>query len=200
MSKIPPAQPLHDKWLDILRSCQIRLHTKLQRWRFASWGLRSCLEYPAKLMNPRLIEIGNNVHICADAWLNAKDDLCDGHSTLHIGDDTYIGRMVQINAWRSVDIGNKVMIADRVFISDADHNYIDPNIPIKDQGDSFSGAVTLQDGCWIGIGVVILPGVTIGRNAIVSANAVVMQDVPANSVVGGIPARVIFLKPNHQNF
>jgi acetyltransferase-like isoleucine patch superfamily enzyme len=89
------------------------------------------------------------------------------------------------------------MIADRVFISDADHIYIDPNIPIKDQGDSFSGAVTLQDGCWIGIGVVILPGVTIGRNAIVSANAVVMQDVPANSVVGGIPARVIFLKPNH---
>ncbi len=188
-----------DAWLNFLRSSQIRLHTKIQRWRFASWGLRSYLEYPAKLTNARLIEIGDNVHICANAWLNAKDDLENGNATLNIGDDTYIGRMVQINAWRSVHIGQKVMVADRVFISDADHNYSDPNLPIKDQGDSFRGAVTLQNGCWIGIGAVILPGVTVGRNAIVSANAVVMQDVPANSVVGGIPARVVFLKPTQDN-
>jgi acetyltransferase-like isoleucine patch superfamily enzyme len=123
--------------------------------------------------------------------LNAKDDRGDGSQTLIIGDGTYIGRLVQINAWRSVAIGSNVLIADRVFISDADHNFTDTNIPIRLQGDSFIGAVTLKDGCWIGIGAVILPGVTIGRNAVVAANAVVTKDVPDCVVVGGIPAKII---------
>ena len=84
-----------------------------------------------------------------------------------------------------------MLIADRVFISDADHNFSDRETPIRLQGDSFLGAVTLRDGCWIGIGAVILPGVTVGRNAVVAANAVVTDDVPDHAVVGGIPARVI---------
>lgn len=62
---------------------------------------------------------------------------------------------------------------------------------IRLQGDSFIGAVVLQEGCWIGVGAVILPGVTIGRNAVVAANAVVTHNVPDRAVVGGIPARII---------
>ena len=53
------------------------------------------------------------------------------------------------------------------------------------------GAVTINDGCWIGIGAVILPGVEIGRNAVVGANAVVTRNVPDFAVVGGVPARRI---------
>jgi acetyltransferase-like isoleucine patch superfamily enzyme len=123
--------------------------------------------------------------------VNAKDDRGDGAPTLRIGDGTYIGRFAQINAWRNVDIGDHVLRADRVFISDADHNYLDTNAPIRLQGDSFRGAVTLREGCWIGIGAVILPGVTIGRNSVVAANAVVTKDVPDGVVVGGIPAKII---------
>jgi acetyltransferase-like isoleucine patch superfamily enzyme len=51
--------------------------------------------------------------------------------------------------------------------------------------------VILQEGCWIGIGAVILPGVTVGRNSVVAANAVVTKDVPDRVVVGGVPARNI---------
>jgi acetyltransferase-like isoleucine patch superfamily enzyme len=123
--------------------------------------------------------------------MNAKDDRGDGAPTLHIGHGTYIGRFVQINAWRNVAIGNDVLVADRVFISDADHNYANTNVPIRLQGDSFCGEVILREGCWIGIGAVILPGVTIGRNSVVAANAVVTKDVPDCVVVGGIPARII---------
>ena len=120
-----------------------------------------------------------------------KDDRGDGKPTLRIGDGTYIGRYAQINAWRNVTIGKNVLIADRVFISDADHNYANPDIPIKLQGDAFVGDVTICDGCWLGVGAVILPGVTIGRNAVVAANAVVTNGVPDRTIVGGIPARVI---------
>jgi acetyltransferase-like isoleucine patch superfamily enzyme len=158
---------------------------------FAEWGNRSRIGRGAKLIDAHLIRIGSGVLISEQAWLNAKDDRGDGLSTLSIGDGTYIGRLVQINAWQSVTIGSNVLIADRVFISDADHNFADTNTPIRLQGDSFRGAVVLQDGCWIGIGAVILPGVTIGRNAIVAANAVVTKDVPTCAIVGGIPAKVI---------
>jgi carbonic anhydrase/acetyltransferase-like protein (isoleucine patch superfamily) len=159
--------------------------------RFAAWGQRSRLGLGAKLIGPELVFVGSDVTIGDHAWLNAKDDRGDGMLTLEIGDGTYIGRLVQINAWRSVAIGSNVLIADRVFISDADHNFTDTNIPIRLQGDSFLGAVTLKDGCWIGIGAVILPGVTVGRNAVVAANAVVTKDVPDCVVVGGIPAKII---------
>jgi acetyltransferase-like isoleucine patch superfamily enzyme len=167
------------------------IHTTGVRGRFAHWGQRSRIEQGAKLLSPQLIRVGDDVHICEFAWLNAKDDRSDGSPTLSIGDGTYIGRFVQINAWRSVAIGSNVLIADRVCITDADHNFEATNTPIRLQGDSFRGAVSLLDGCWIGIGVVILPGVTVGRNAVVAANAVVTKDVPDFAVVGGVPAKII---------
>jgi len=158
---------------------------------FAEWGERSRIGRGAKLIGAQFIRVGSRVTIGEQAWLNAKDDRDNGLSTLSIGDGTSIGRLVHINAWQSVAIGRNVLIADRVFVSDADHNFADTSTPIRLQGDSFRGAVLLQDGCWIGIGAVILPGVTIGRNAIVAANAVVTKDVPACAVVGGIPAKII---------
>ena len=173
------------------RRIQIRFHTKLQSWRFAHWGSRSCLEFPAKLVQPNLILIGNNVYISTAAWLNAKDDRGTGQPTLRIGDGTYIGRMVQINAWRDVEIGPNVLIGDRVLITDADHSFHLTNEPIIWQGDAFKGPVRLIEGCWIGAGAVILPGITIGRNAVVSANAVVTKDVADRAVVGGVPAKSI---------
>jgi acetyltransferase-like isoleucine patch superfamily enzyme len=166
-------------------------YSRLISSQFANWGQSSRIGRGANLIDAQLIRVGSEVTIGEQAWLNAKDDRGDGLSTLSIGDGTYIGRLVQINAWQSVTIGCNVLIADRVFISDVDHKFADTLIPIRMQGVSFRGAVFLQDGCWIGIGAVILPGVTIGRNAIVAANSVVTKDVPACAVVGGVPAKII---------
>jgi acetyltransferase-like isoleucine patch superfamily enzyme len=168
-----------------------RCYTLVMRSQFAAWGAGSRLGRGAKLVEPQLIHVDGGVVFGEQAWLNAKDDRRDGMPTLRIGDGTSIGRFAQINAWRSVTIGRDVLIADRVFISDADHKYADSETPICLQGDAFLGAVTLCDGCWIGLGAVILPGVTIGRNAVVAANAVVTNNVPDRAVVGGIPAKVI---------
>lgn len=167
------------------------LFTLAVRGNFAAWGRGSRLGRGSRVIGPEFCRIGSRVLLGERTWLNAKDDRGDGQPTLRIGDGTYVGRFAQINAWRSVTIGRDVLIADRVFISDADHTFSNPETPIRLQGDSFLGAVTLRDGCWIGIGAVILPGVTVGRNAVVAANAVVTNDVPDHTVVGGVPARVI---------
>lgn len=174
-----------------LNSLRQRIHTIQVRGRFAQWGQRSRIERFSKLVSPHLILVGDDVYICEHAWLNAKDDRGDGTPTLHIGNGTYIGRFVHINAWQNVTLGRDVLIADRVFISDSGHQFDNFNVPISRQPDPFLGPVHLKDGCWVGTGAVILPGVTIGQNAVVAANAVVTQDVPDHAVVGGVPARVI---------
>lgn len=166
-------------------------YTWLWKSRFASWGKKSRLVPPATLHIPYRVSVGDRVMIREHVWLNVKDQRTDGRAALIIGDGTYIGPFVHINAWQDVVLEPNVLIADRVFISDSSHNFEDQNVPIRLQGDSFEGSVLLCSGCWIGIGAVILPGVTVGRNSVVAANAVVTCDVPAHTIAGGIPARVI---------
>lgn len=159
--------------------------------RFLAWGKHSYIAPPATLCNPHRIDIGANVFIREHAWLNASDTRSDQCPALVIGAGTYIGRFVHINAYQDVRIEPNVLLADRVFITDVDHCYTDSTRPIIAQGTEFQGPVCLHSGCWIGIGAVILPDVAVGHNAVVAANAVVTRNVPARTVVGGIPAHVI---------
>ena len=164
------------------------LYTWLVRTRVAGWGKKSRIQPPATLVGPGGMQVGDHVIIREYAWLNTRGRRSDGRPSLVIGSGTYIGRFAHINAWQQVVLEDNVLIADRVYISDADHNFGDRDQPIILQGDGFKGAILLCSGCWIGVGAVILPGVTVGRNAIVGANAVVTKDVPDHTIVGGIPA------------
>lgn len=169
----------------------IKLNTFFYKSSFFSFGKNSIIENRLKVIGSKNISIGEGVHISDNIWLNANKKSSDTLPSLEIGNNTYIGRMTQINAWKDIKIGENVLIADRVFISDADHKYKNKDMPIKDQGDEFKGAINIKDGCWIGINSVIMPGVTIGKNAIVAANSVVLKDVDDYSIVGGNPAKVI---------
>lgn len=71
------------------------------------------------------------------------------------------------------------------------HAFDDPTRPIIVQDYVASRQVVLRRGCWIGANVTILPGVTIGENAVVGAGSIVTRDVPPRTVVAGNPARVI---------
>jgi acetyltransferase-like isoleucine patch superfamily enzyme len=115
----------------------------------------------------------------------------DNRPSLIIGDDVTIGSEFCVSCIDSVRIGNKVLMADRVFIGDCYHDFRDVTVPIIDQPMRATGPVVIEDGAFIGINAVILPGVTIGRNAVVGASAVVTKDVPSYTVVAGNPARVI---------
>ena len=79
----------------------------------------------------------------------------------------------------------------RVLIGDAYHDYRDPDTAGADQPMSSPRPVVIGSGAFLGVGSVILPGVTIGERACIGANAVVTSDVPRNAVVVGSPARVI---------
>lgn len=112
------------------------------------------------------------------------------------------GRNVQINDYchiacvNRVAIGNDVLIASKVFITDHDHGkYVGDN---QDSPQSvpknrklFFSSVTIEDRVWIGENVVILPGVTVGEGSIIGASSVVTRSVPANSIAVGNPARVL---------
>lgn len=168
-----------------------------------SRSMRRCgrslrLHFPAILRNPGRMSIGNGVTIFGHCLLNCQE-LAEHEICLEIGDRCSFGRFLQINAYERVVIESDVLVGERVHISDASHRYDDPSVPIMDQGAEFRGPVRICRGAWIGCGAVILPGVTVGRNAVVAANAVVTRDVPENQVARGVPARN-FPKAEKANF
>lgn len=109
-----------------------------------------------------------------------------GHN-LVIGDNSGIGENCRIGS--GTIIGNHVMMAPDVIIVSENHKYTK---------ETFEGRirkpVAIDDNVWIGYRVIILPGVRIGKNAIIGAGAVVTKDVPPYAIVGGVPAKVIKMR------
>ena len=105
-----------------------------------------------------------------------------------IGDHSRIG--IHNTIIGPVTIGNHVNLAQGITVTALNHNFDDTDQRIDEQGVS-TKAVTIGDDVWIGANAVILPGVTIGRHAVVAAGAVVTKDVPDNCVVGGVPAKIL---------
>lgn len=119
------------------------------------------------------------------------------HPKLIIGENCVIGDYAHIAANYSVRIGNNVLMASRVFISDTSHgNYgihgqgSSPNSSPNSRVLSFLGVV-IGDNVWIGENVSILQGVSIGNGSIIGANSVVTKDIPENCIAAGVPARVL---------
>lgn len=88
-------------------------------------------------------------------------------------------------------IEDNVMIGSGVHIYCSNHRYDNPHVPIIEQGHYASKEITLKSGCWIGANSVILPGVTVGHNAVVGAGSVVTRDIPDRVVAVGNPAEII---------
>ena len=108
-----------------------------------------------------------------------------------------IGRNVFIGADVLLDPVRPDLIIIEDYASIAGRNSIlthsDPTKPIRDKGmlDAIFAPVIIRRGAWIAVGAIVLPGVTIGENAVIAAGAVVTKDIPANAIAGGVPAKVI---------
>jgi maltose O-acetyltransferase len=113
---------------------------------------------------------------------------CDYGYNITTGRNFYANHGVIILDAAPVSFGNDVMLAPGVLISTATHP-LDPEK--RKKGIETARPITVGNNVWIGMGAKILDGVTIGDNAVVAAGAVVNRDVPENSVVAGVPARVI---------
>ena len=127
---------------------------------------------------------------------NCRFDLDGTKSTLKIGCGCEFGDNTHIVAYDKVEIGNNVLIASKVFISDTNHgnykgnNQSLPSIPPRER-ELITYPVKIGNNVWIGENVVILPGVTIGDGCVVGANSVVNKDIQNNFIVAGTPAKVI---------
>lgn len=110
---------------------------------------------------------------------------------LSLGEGCSIHPRCQINAYvADVHIGDDVMLAPNCAVYSYNHG-IAPGRPISRQPLVTRGEVVIGDGAWLGVGAIVLSGVSIGEGAVVGAGAVVTKDIPAHAVAGGNPARVL---------
>jgi acetyltransferase-like isoleucine patch superfamily enzyme len=98
-----------------------------------------------------------------------------------------------MSVFQHVSIGRECIIADRVMLIDFDHGVVEVDRPIREQG-IYKRDVRVGHNVWIGYGVAILRGVTVGDNSIVGTSTIVSHDVPANAVVAGVPVRVLRMR------
>lgn len=101
---------------------------------------------------------------------------------LKMGNNSSIGPFGFVGCSGKIVIGNNVMIGPRVSLFAENHNFSDIHSSIKSQGVNNKG-ITIEDDCWIGSGVIILDGVTIGHGSIIGAGTLVTKDVPAESII-----------------
>jgi len=161
---------------------------------FGRFGAGSIIGFPTgALYGEHWIEIGTGTMIGAQVSLSAGmvpgQDLGE-RPLLRIGDRCVIGRGSHIVAHYSIAIGDDVYTGPYVYITDQNHSYADPDLPIGRQWPS-NAAVSIGAGSWLGAGVIILPGAAIGRNVVVAAGSVVRGVVPDCCVIAGVPARVV---------
>lgn len=158
-----------------------QLGMPLMRAGFRHVGAGSVVIAPLMLMGVDRITIGDGVIVRDGAWLATEGPDAD----LVIGDGTYVGHRAHFHSIDPVRIGKNCVFADNVMVTSTDHDRDDRH------GVHGTGPVTIGDRAFLGQNVVVLGGVTIGDGATVAAGAVVVRDVPAGAVVGGVPARVL---------
>ena len=126
-------------------------------------------------------------------WVGDGTKIRCHEGEVEIGQKTVLGQECTISAYQHVSIGRECVIADRVMLIDFDHGMVEVDRPIRLQG-IYKRDVRVGHNVWIGYGACILRGVTVGDNAVIGTNSVVTKDVPANAVVGGVPARVLRMR------
>lgn len=182
------ANPRLKKWIDYLimnqRDARPRWYIRLLAPLYQERGRESKIYWSVRMDTPpyRFFSLGHNSVIESYSCINnAVGDVI-------IGDHTRIG--IHNTIIGPVTIGDHVNLAQGITVTALNHNFSDTTKRIDEQSIS-TKHVTIEDDVWIGANAVILPGVTIGQHAVVAAGAVVTTDVPANTVVGGVPARII---------
>lgn len=157
---------------------------------FAAIGEHVVFEPGVRVFHPETIRLGDNVYVGHDAMLKGWHA-----GALTIGDDTWIGQGVFLHAAGGISIGARVGVGPFVRVLTSTHAEAGRAVPILDAPLELA-PVRVEDEADLGLGAILLPGVTVGRGAQVGAGAVVTRDVPPYAVVAGNPARVLRCRPS----
>jgi len=164
---------------------------------FASKGRGLSIHYSCDLLRPyaHRIKLGNSVVIMKDAWLIVSAPPEEkGEPLIVIDDNCSVGPRCQLSAKNCIHLERDVIISASVLIIDHNHANEDLTLPIRLQETTEGGRIRIGQGCWIGHGAAIMCDkgeLTLGRNCVVAANAVVTKSAPPYSVLSGNPARVV---------
>jgi acetyltransferase-like isoleucine patch superfamily enzyme len=201
----PPPPPRHGGPITLLRFMRrhrmltpryLQLIARLLRRRWlTSYGRRLAVDGLAFVGPKVVLQIGRDARIQIGrwSWIGHGTKIRCHEGVVSIGAKTVLGQECTISAYQHVSIGRECVIADRVMMIDFDHGMVEVERPIRLQG-IYKRDVHVGNNVWIGYGACILRGVTVGDNAVIGTNAVVTKDVPANAVVGGVPARLIRMR------
>jgi acetyltransferase-like isoleucine patch superfamily enzyme len=203
-----PEQPIEPKPAGPLGLWRFLIRNRMVTWKYGrlllrylrrrlltSAGRRWRTDGPLFLGKRLEIQIGKRgrIEFGRFVWIGDGTKVRCHEGEVVIGPKTVLGQECTISAYQRVRIGEQCVIADRAMFIDFDHGVVEVERPIRQQG-IYKRDVEVGSNCWIGYGACILRGVRVGDNSIVGANAVVTRDVPANAVVGGVPARVIRMR------
>ncbi len=165
---------------------------------FYSCGKNFRIKPSCGIKGGKYIDIGDNFNAlknirieCWDIYSNQKFS-----PIIKIGNNISMNNNIHIGCINKIIIGNNVLFASNIYISDHSHGYIDSRdikIPPTKRNLFSKGAVIIHDNVWIGENVSILPNVEIGEGCIIGANAVVTKSFPSYSVIAGNPAKIIKL-------
>lgn len=161
-----------------------RLHLAFARRRaFCRWPVHGNV---LELLDEGRLELGEHVLLEPGVWLTAP-----APGRIRIGTGAFLNLGVMVAAQELVEIGSHCMLANGCLVTDADHRFDDPDVPVPWQGFTSKGPTRLGDNVWLGAHVVVTSGVTVGERCVVGANSVVTGDLPPRTVAAGAPARVL---------
>lgn len=172
---------------------------------FANKPKNMQFQLPRVISNPKYMFIGNDVKFGPGCMLKVSTKYPGSwmrhpegrHVTqtfnprIIIGNNVTATSNLHLTATKQIIIEDHVMFASNVFLADCSHGYEHANYPYKYQGLTNISPIIIKSGAWICQNVIILPGVTIGKNTIIGANSVVRDDIPEKCIAVGTPARVI---------
>ena len=176
----------------------IRWLINYNRWlywsrKFGSYNGKIIIGKHVTFQHPECLYFGKDVNIQKHTFFLPckKYAGLSYNPKIYIGDGCKIGIRNSFACIHSITIGENVLFAGYVHITDHSHGYEDVEKPIIVQPLISKGGVVVGDNCWLGFGCEILSGVHIGKHSIIAARAVVTKDVPAYSIVAGNPARIV---------
>lgn len=148
--------------------------------------LRSCIWIKKQFLQLMGAKIGRGVVIYPGVWINPGRHLV-------VEDDVDLAKDVLITTSGGVFIGKRTLIGYRTQILSANHSIPKIGEPFPISGDVYK-PIHIANDVWIGANCIITAGVTIGEGAVIAAGSVVTKDVPANAIVGGVPAKLIKMR------
>jgi acetyltransferase-like isoleucine patch superfamily enzyme len=186
-----------------IRGIFYRLILKMDGWAAVENGVRLRYASNITLHHGAYLDYGSYLHACPGGIEIDTGTIVMHGAVLHvynfrnlpgafirIGKDSLVGEYTVIRGQGGVTIGDRVYTSPLTQIIAVNHVFDDPVKPFVNQGITAQG-ITIEDDVWIGSGAIVTDGVHIGKGAVVAAGAVVVNDVPAHTVVGGVPARVL---------